>query len=81
MGTYTLTTWLSDRRGADTLLECLQGICKFKINMLGVSREQYDWQRGECVYLEDNMWHVELNMQENGESQPVSGSVAADDRI
>jgi lipopolysaccharide transport system ATP-binding protein len=71
MGTYTLTTWLSDRRGTATILESLQGICKFRINMFGTHREQYDWQRGECVYLEDGLWKVELNARENGKHQPL----------
>jgi lipopolysaccharide transport system ATP-binding protein len=63
MGTYTLTTWLSDRRGSHTLIESLQRICKFRINMFDTPREQYDWGRGECVYLEDGAWNVELNVQ------------------
>jgi lipopolysaccharide transport system ATP-binding protein len=65
MGTYTLTTWLADRRGSDTLIESLQTICKFRINMLGTPRQQYDWARGECVYLEDGIWNVELGVEGN----------------
>ena len=65
MGTYTLTTWLSDRRGSHNLLESLQGICKFRINMLGAPREQYDFRQGECVYLEDGAWNVELDVRKN----------------
>jgi ABC-type polysaccharide/polyol phosphate transport system ATPase subunit len=69
MGTYTLTTWLSDRRPVPTLIENLQGICKFRVNMLGAHREQYDWQRGECAYLEDGVWSVEPNVSEGGNGQ------------
>jgi lipopolysaccharide transport system ATP-binding protein len=65
MGTYTLTTWLSDRRGSHTLIESLQSICKFRINMFGTPREQYDWAQGECVYLEDGAWNAELDVQEH----------------
>jgi lipopolysaccharide transport system ATP-binding protein len=65
MGTYTLTTWLSDRRGSHTAIESLQSICKFRINMFGATREQYDWARGECVYVEDGAWNVELDVQEH----------------
>jgi lipopolysaccharide transport system ATP-binding protein len=65
MGTYTLTTWLSDRRGSHTLIESLQSICKFKINMFDTPREQYDWGRGECVYLEEGRWDVELKVREH----------------
>ncbi len=57
MGSYTLTTWLSDRQGTEHLLERLDGICPFRINM-GFHREQYEWNRGECVYIEDAMWDV-----------------------
>jgi lipopolysaccharide transport system ATP-binding protein len=65
MGTYSLTTWLADRRGSDTLIESLQGICQFRINMFGATREQYDWRRGQCVYLEDSAWNVELDVPEH----------------
>jgi lipopolysaccharide transport system ATP-binding protein len=65
MGTYTLTTWLSDRRGSHTLIESLQSVCKFRINMFAAPREQYDWGRGECVYLEDGAWNVELSVEEH----------------
>ena len=65
MGTYTLTTWLADRRGSDALIESLQSICKFRINMLSAPREQYDWNRGQCVYLEDSAWNVELDVREH----------------
>jgi len=65
MGTYTLTTWLADRRGSDTPIESLQSICKFRINMFGAPREQYDWGRGQCVYLEDGAWNIKLDVQEH----------------
>jgi len=70
MGDYTLTTWLSDRTGAETLLERLDSICRFKVNMLGIHREQYDWQRGECVYLEDGVWNIELSVEGSSEHPP-----------
>jgi lipopolysaccharide transport system ATP-binding protein len=76
MGTYTLRTWLSDRTGAETLLEHLEGICKFKVNMLGTHREQYDWQRGECVYLEDGVWNIQLSVEGNGH-HPAGAPIAA----
>ena len=34
--------------------------------MLGTHREDYDWQRGECAYLEDGAWSVEPNVH-NGQ--------------
>jgi len=75
MGTYTLTTWLSDRRGAENLLERLEGICKFNVSMFGTHRDQYDWQRGECVYLEDGVWNVEHNAGENANRPRSSGGL------
>lgn len=64
MGTYTLTTWLSDRRGTNTLLERVDRVCKFGVNMFGTRREQYDWRRGECAYLEDGEWDVKLRVRD-----------------
>lgn len=58
MGTYTLATSLADRRGVGKHLERLEGICKFKVNMLDKHRDQYDWERGTCTYLEDGTWSV-----------------------
>jgi lipopolysaccharide transport system ATP-binding protein len=75
MGTYTLTTWLSDRSGAETLLERLEGICKFRVDMLGTHREQYDWQRGECTYLEDGVWDIELGVHEKSKRPPSTAPI------
>jgi lipopolysaccharide transport system ATP-binding protein len=69
MGTYTLRTWLSDRNPVPKLIENLQDICKFRVNMLGTHREQYDWQQGECTYLEDGIWSVQPNVHENGDQR------------
>jgi lipopolysaccharide transport system ATP-binding protein len=55
MGSYTLTTWLSDRR-ANTIVESLSGICSFEVTMQGLHREEYGWSSGDCVYLEDASW-------------------------
>jgi len=55
MGSYTLTTWLSEKRG-DTLFESLSGICPFTITMGGVHRPEYEWVPGVCVYIEDAKW-------------------------
>ena len=57
MGSYSLTTWLADR-SSNTLFESVQSICKFTVRMLETQREQYEWQRGECAYLEDAQWDV-----------------------
>jgi hypothetical protein len=55
MGSYTLTTWLSERRGG-TMFETLSGICAFRVEMGSLHRPQYDWAPGDCAYLEDATW-------------------------
>ncbi|MBE9189317.1 ATP-binding cassette domain-containing protein [Gloeocapsopsis crepidinum LEGE 06123] len=55
MGSYTLTTWLSER-SSNTLLENLTNICPFEVTMHGTKREEYEWQSNECTYLEDAVW-------------------------
>jgi energy-coupling factor transporter ATP-binding protein EcfA2 len=55
MGSYSLTTWLSERR-ANTILESLSGICSFEVTIQGIHREEYEWSSGDCVYLEDASW-------------------------
>lgn len=57
MGTYTLTTWFSERR-SETLLENLRDICPFEVTMHSVEREEYPWQADECTYLEDAVWRT-----------------------
>jgi len=55
MGSYTLTTWLSERR-SETLLENLREICPFEVSMHNFERPEYEWHPSECVYLEDAVW-------------------------
>ncbi|MBH8561061.1 ATP-binding cassette domain-containing protein [Nostoc sp. CENA67] len=55
MGSYTLTTWFSERRSS-TLLENLTGICPFEVTMHNFERQEYEWQADECTYLEDAVW-------------------------
>ncbi len=55
MGSYTLTTWFSERR-SETLLENLREICPFEITMHKYERPEYQWQADECTYLEDAVW-------------------------
>lgn len=55
MGSYTLTTWLSERR-SETLLENLTEICEFEVSMHSFERAEYQWQADECTYLEDAKW-------------------------
>jgi lipopolysaccharide transport system ATP-binding protein len=57
MGSYTLTTWFSERR-SNTLLENLTGVCPFEVTMHRIEREEYKWESDECVYLEDAAWEA-----------------------
>lgn len=57
MGTYTLTTWLSDRR-SNELIEKLSDICPFEVTMQGIHREVYEWSPKACAYLEDTSWDI-----------------------
>jgi ABC-type polysaccharide/polyol phosphate transport system ATPase subunit len=55
MGSYTLTTWFSERRSSQ-LLENLRDICPFEVTMHSIERAEYEWQSDECTYLEDAVW-------------------------
>lgn len=55
MGSYTITTWFSERR-SETLLENLREICPFEVTMYNFERPEYQWQSDECLYLEDAVW-------------------------
>jgi ABC-type polysaccharide/polyol phosphate transport system ATPase subunit len=55
MGNYTVRTLLTERR-SNTVLEALQGICPFNVTMHGVPREEYQWEPGAAMYLEDAAW-------------------------
>jgi lipopolysaccharide transport system ATP-binding protein len=57
MGSYTLTTWFSERR-SETLLENLRQICEFEVSMHNFERVDYPWQSDECTYLEDAIWNI-----------------------
>jgi len=57
MGSYTLTTWFSER-SSNTLLENLTNICPFEVTMHGTERNEYEWQSNECKYLEDAVWQT-----------------------
>jgi ABC-type polysaccharide/polyol phosphate transport system ATPase subunit len=57
MGSYTVRTWLSDRR-SNHRWESLSSICSFDVSMHGVEREEYNWQPDECTYLEDSIWET-----------------------
>ncbi|MBN1571039.1 MAG: ATP-binding cassette domain-containing protein [Acidobacteria bacterium] len=57
MGTYTLTTYLSDRASREQF-ERLTGICRFEIAMDNKPRE-YEWFPQACTYLETGEWSIE----------------------
>jgi lipopolysaccharide transport system ATP-binding protein len=74
MGSYTLTTWFSDRR-SNTLLEKLTDICQFEVTMHGNERAEYEWGADECTYLEDAVW---VNYKRNEAPLPASTSLKAE---
>jgi homopolymeric O-antigen transport system ATP-binding protein len=55
MGSYTLRSWLTERR-SNTVIESLQDICPFEVTMQGTYRDEYQWEPGSTVYLEDAAW-------------------------
>lgn len=57
MGSYTITTWLSERC-SNTVLENLTNLCPFEVTMHKFERPEYEWQRDECTYLDDADWKV-----------------------
>lgn len=57
MGSYTLTTWLSERR-SNALVESLSQICSFEVTMQGFERSEYEWKPGDCTYIDDAVWEI-----------------------
>lgn len=57
MGSYTLTTWLAERRNG-RLVENLTDICQFEVSMGNIERKEYEWRTGECAYIEDYQWQA-----------------------
>jgi lipopolysaccharide transport system ATP-binding protein len=55
MGSYSLTAWLSERRG-DTYFEIIRDICPFKVSMANIPRDEYNWIPELSTYLEDGAW-------------------------
>lgn len=56
MGRYTLVTYLSDRQ-TNEMVEQLDGICPFEVIMDGQNRPEYEWKKGDAVYLDDFDWN------------------------
>jgi lipopolysaccharide transport system ATP-binding protein len=57
MGSYTIRTFLSDRR-TFTEFEGLSQLCPFTVTMDGIERQDYDWEEGTCAYIEDHAWTI-----------------------
>ncbi|MEK6334884.1 MAG: polysaccharide ABC transporter ATP-binding protein [Acidobacteriota bacterium] len=55
MGSYSLTAWLSERRG-DTYFEIIRDICPFEVSMANLPRDEYNWIPELSTYLEDGSW-------------------------
>jgi lipopolysaccharide transport system ATP-binding protein len=54
-GSYTISTFFSDRR-TFTEFEGLSQLCPFRVTMEGIERPEYEWENGDCAYLEDHRW-------------------------
>jgi lipopolysaccharide transport system ATP-binding protein len=57
MGSYSLFTYLGSSRDKE-LLESLEGICPFQVEMHDQFREEYQWQPGSCKYTETFSWEI-----------------------
>ena len=56
MGSYTITTYIYEGR-SQIHHEILKGICPFEISMHKFKRLELPWEKDECIYLEDAIWH------------------------
>jgi lipopolysaccharide transport system ATP-binding protein len=72
-GSYTLRTFLSDRR-TYTEFENLSQLCQFAVTMDGIERQEYEWEDGTGAYLEDHSWTLaRVEPAEPGESPQRGG--------
>ena len=57
MGTYTITTYLSERLN-NCIIENQTCLCPFEVIMGERVRPEYDWREDACVYLEEARWSL-----------------------
>jgi len=57
MGSYTLRVHLSDSKSKEKF-DFLDSVCSFKIQMMKSVRQDYQWQKGTCKYIEEGTWKV-----------------------
>jgi len=57
MGNYTLRVHLSDSKSKEKF-DFLDSVCSFKIQMMKNVRQDYQWQKGTCKYIEESTWEV-----------------------
>ncbi|MGZ0017468.1 ABC transporter ATP-binding protein [Yeosuana sp. AK3] len=57
MGNYTIRVYLSESKTKERF-DYLDSVCNFKIQMLKTERQDYQWLKGTCKYLEDSSWTV-----------------------
>jgi lipopolysaccharide transport system ATP-binding protein len=67
MGEYTLSTHLTDRR-SNQVIERLDEICLFELSMGSVSRDEYQWNRSDAVFLDRFEWLWSKEDSETSES-------------
>jgi lipopolysaccharide transport system ATP-binding protein len=68
-GSYTISTFLSDRR-TFTEFEGLSQLCPFTVTMEGRERPEYEWENGDCAYLENHRWTLS---REGAQDAPQHG--------
>jgi lipopolysaccharide transport system ATP-binding protein len=61
MGNYTLRVHLSDSKTKEKY-DYLDSVCSFKIQMMKVTRQDYNWQKETCKYIEDSIWEIKNNI-------------------
>jgi len=57
MGNYSLAVHLSESKSKEKF-DYLESVCNFKIQMMKSIREDYQWQKGTCKYIEESNWSV-----------------------
>ena len=57
MGHYAIRVHLSDSKTKEKF-ETLESVCQFKLQMMKSIRQDYNWQKNTCKYIEDNEWQI-----------------------
>jgi len=58
MGNYSIRVFLTDSKTKEKF-DFLDSVCSFKIQMMKNVRQDYQWQKSTCKYIEESNWEVE----------------------